>query len=65
MREILRDAGLQQPDEVQYGEACVWLVWHEQKLVIQIDEIPRGCGESPAAPAAAPGPPDPLLDIPF
>jgi hypothetical protein len=64
-REILRDADLAQPDEVEYGEACIWLVWHEQKLVIQIDEIPPDHAESAATPAAALGPPDPLLDIPF
>jgi hypothetical protein len=42
MRAILTEAGLPQPDDVEYGEASIWLRWHEQKLVVEIDEIPDG-----------------------
>ena len=40
MRELVSSAGLPSPDEVEYGHQCIWLLWHEQKLVVQIDEIP-------------------------
>jgi hypothetical protein len=62
MRELLRDADLPQPDEVEYGEACIWLRWYEQKLVVQVDEIPPGLEASATASSA--GEPDPL-DMPL
>jgi hypothetical protein len=34
---LLEEAGLPQPDEVEYGEACVRLLWHEQKLAVVVD----------------------------
>ncbi len=42
MRELLDDQGLPPPDEVEYGFACVRLLWHETKtvVVIDIDEPP-------------------------
>jgi hypothetical protein len=42
MRELITGAGLPQPDEVEYGEACIWLYWHDSKLVVKVDEIPMG-----------------------
>jgi hypothetical protein len=48
MREILADAGLPEPDEVEYGESSIWLRWDEQKLVIEINRIPVGDPEPPA-----------------
>ena len=47
-RAMLDDHGLPQPDEVQYGETCIRLLWHEEKtvVVVDIDEPP---GEDEAA----------------
>jgi hypothetical protein len=36
-RAMLDDHGLPQPDEVEYGAACVRLLWHEEKLVLIVD----------------------------
>jgi hypothetical protein len=61
MRELLRVAGMPEPDEVEYGEACIWLRWYEQQLTVMVDEIPVG---DPAAAAPEPERSD-ALDIPF
>jgi len=37
MRELLDDAGLPEPDDVEYGERSVYLRWIEQKLEVAID----------------------------
>jgi hypothetical protein len=37
MRALIEEGGLPQPDEVEYGEECVRLFYHEQKLVVIID----------------------------
>jgi hypothetical protein len=37
MRELLPDAGLPQPDEVDYRESSVVFLWHETKLAVVID----------------------------
>ena len=41
-RKMLDDGGLPQPDEVEYGDRCIRLLWHEQKfaLVVDLDEPP-------------------------
>ena len=43
-RALLEDHGLPQPDEVEHGMHCVWLIWREEKvcLEIDIDEPPPG-----------------------
>ena len=41
IREVLAQAGLPAPDEIVYGEGGITLLWHEQKLCITIDDIPR------------------------
>jgi hypothetical protein len=43
-RAMLEDHGLPQPDEVEYGETCIRLLWHEEKaaMVVQIDEPSTG-----------------------
>ena len=43
-RAMLRNGGIRQPDEVEYGHTCIRFFWHEEKLVlvIQIDEPPEG-----------------------
>lgn len=41
---MLADYGLPEPDAVEYGDTCIRLFWHEQKVcvVVQIDEPPEG-----------------------
>ena len=43
-RAMLEDHGLPQPDEVEYGHGCIFLLWREEKvcLEVQIDEPPHG-----------------------
>ena len=48
MREIVASAGLPEPDAVEYEETSIFLYWHEQKLVIEVADIPV----TPPAPAA-------------
>jgi len=40
MRELVREAGLPEPDEVEYRDTSIVLFWHEEKLVVEVDEIP-------------------------
>lgn len=37
MRELLDDAGLPEPDEVEYGHACIRLLWHDRKVAVIVD----------------------------
>ncbi len=37
LRELLPSTGLPQPDEVEYRETSVVLLWHETKLAVVID----------------------------
>jgi hypothetical protein len=37
MLKLLQDAGLPPPDEVQYGEHCVRLLWHDRKVAVVVD----------------------------
>ncbi len=41
---MLDDHGLPQPDEVEYGQGCIRLLWHEEKtcLIVEIDKAPPG-----------------------
>jgi hypothetical protein len=41
MLRLLEDAGLPAPDEVQYGENCVRLLWHDRKVavVVELDDF--------------------------
>lgn len=36
-RALLEDHGLPQPDVVEYGHACVRLIWCEEKLCMVVD----------------------------
>ena len=42
MRELLEDAGLPQPDAVEYGYTCIRLLFNESKtcVIVDIDEPP-------------------------
>jgi hypothetical protein len=61
-RATLKDHGLPQPDEVEYGYSCIRLLWHEEKfcLIVDIDEPPQGrmCGEELDKFATLAPPPD-------
>ena len=37
MRELLETEGLPQPDEVDYRETSILLLWHATKLAVVID----------------------------
>lgn len=37
MRELIRGAGLAEPDEVLYHPDELLLVWHEAKLVVTVE----------------------------
>jgi hypothetical protein len=37
IRELIESQGLPLPDEIEYGEACVRLIWRKQKAVVVID----------------------------
>jgi hypothetical protein len=37
LRELLPDAGLPQPDEVEYREESVVFLWHATKLAVIVD----------------------------
>ncbi|HEX8051918.1 MAG TPA: hypothetical protein VF517_02930 [Thermoleophilaceae bacterium] len=52
MRAIVADAGLPEPDDVEYEDTSIFLYWHEQKLVVEIADIPvtpPGPAEEPPA----------------
>jgi hypothetical protein len=40
LRQLLRDEGLPQPDEVEYGFACVRFLYHQTKTCIVVDLDP-------------------------
>lgn len=37
MIQLLEDAGLPLPDEVEYGEQCVRFLWHDRKVAVVVD----------------------------
>ncbi len=37
MLRLLEDAGIQPPDEVQYGELYVRFLWHDLKVAVDVD----------------------------
>jgi hypothetical protein len=43
-RAMLEEAGLPQPDAVEYGYTCIRFLWNREKLalVIEIDKPPEG-----------------------
>jgi hypothetical protein len=45
-RELLPDAGLSQPDEVEYREESVVFLWHETKLAVIVELDGTGAHES-------------------
>jgi hypothetical protein len=44
-RELLPEAGLPQPDEVEYREESVVFLWHESKLAVIVELGGTGDGE--------------------
>lgn len=43
-RQMLEDGNLPQPDEVEYGFACIRLLWNESKVALIVD-LEHGVGE--------------------
>jgi len=37
IRALLDDAGLPEPDEVEYGAQCIRLLWHDRKVAVVVD----------------------------
>ena len=37
MRELLEHSGLPQPDDVEYRERSILMLWHETQLAVVID----------------------------
>lgn len=37
VRAIIERGGLPEPDEIEYGSTCIWVLWYEPKLALQID----------------------------
>jgi len=37
IRQLLRNEGVPQPDEVEYGCACIRLLWNESKVCLVVD----------------------------
>jgi hypothetical protein len=37
MLELLEDSGLPNPDQVEYGTACVRFLWHDLKVAVIVD----------------------------
>jgi hypothetical protein len=50
MRELLEQEGLPEPDEIEYGHACIRLIWHQHKLAVVID-LPGSQGDIDTDPA--------------
>src|SRR3954469_17831514 len=48
-RELLPEAGLPQPDEVEYREESVVFLWHETKLAVIVDLDGTDADELPEA----------------
>jgi hypothetical protein len=36
-RTLVEEAGLEPPDEIEYGHVTVWFLWHERKLCVAVD----------------------------
>jgi hypothetical protein len=37
VRAMLEAQGLPEPDEIEHGYTCIWLIWQEPKLALRID----------------------------
>jgi hypothetical protein len=37
MLQLLDDQGLPRPDEIEYGERCIRLLWHDRKVAVIVD----------------------------
>jgi hypothetical protein len=52
-RKVLTEAGLPEPDEVEYGYGCIRLFFHDTKTVLVIDiDDPGATSSSSAQPPA-------------
>lgn len=37
MLELVELGGLPEPDEIEFGEECIRVFWHESKVVVIVD----------------------------
>lgn len=37
MLQLLSDSDLDPPDEIEYGERCIRLLWHDRKVAVVVD----------------------------
>jgi len=37
MLELIENYGLPQPDWIEYGQACIRVIWLERKLAVVVD----------------------------
>jgi hypothetical protein len=37
VRAMIESSGLPEPDEIEYGYTCIWVIWEEPKLALRID----------------------------
>jgi hypothetical protein len=37
VRELLKDQDVPPPDEIEYGHACIRLLWNEPKVALVVD----------------------------
>ena len=44
VRQLLTAEGLPAPDEIEYGFACIRLLWNESKVALVVD-LEHGSGE--------------------
>ncbi|MEA2146258.1 MAG: hypothetical protein QOG59_1845 [Solirubrobacteraceae bacterium] len=41
VRELLKQQDVPPPDEIEYGHACIRLLWHEPKVALVVDLEPE------------------------
>lgn len=35
-RSVIESGGLPAPDRVEYGHTCIWLLWNEQRVALEV-----------------------------
>lgn len=37
VRSMIAESGMPEPDEIEYGYTCIWVLWNEPKVALRID----------------------------